>query len=209
VSTLERVLEVLGTRLVLSVDWRGGELDRLLDADHAALAERWAARRPGWIARAEVTYSRFGERGSIDELALHSPTACVLVTELKTGIYDAQRAVAKLDQKVRLAGEVARGIGWDVRRVVGCLVVADTRTNRRRVTEHAALFGRFNIRGRAATAWLRDPSMPIGGVLMFVPLSNVPGMNGRRAGRQRVRHPGTSTSVRWASHPSHASRGDA
>lgn len=42
---LERIVETLGGRLVSFVDWRGGELDRLLDADHALLQERWASRK--------------------------------------------------------------------------------------------------------------------------------------------------------------------
>jgi transcriptional regulator with XRE-family HTH domain len=185
--TLASVLEALGARLVLSVDWRGGELQRLLDADHALLAERWAARRPSWVGRSEVTYSHYGERGSVDELAFHSPTGTVLVVELKTGIYDAQHVVARLDQKARLAGGMARRLGWTPRHVVSWLVVADSRTNRRRVEQHPALFGRWDVRGRRAMAWLRDPAQPIGGLLIFVPLSDVRGTNGRRAGRQRVR----------------------
>lgn len=71
--TVRRIVEALDARLVLFVEWRGGELDRLLDADHAALQERWAARkqrakRP-WPSRQEATYNHFGDRGSIDDLA--------------------------------------------------------------------------------------------------------------------------------------------
>ena len=86
---------------MISVLWRGGELDRLLDEDHAALGERWGSRRPPrWQHRSEVTYNVYGDRGSIDDLAYDEATATLLVTELKTGIYDAQRTVAKLDEKV-------------------------------------------------------------------------------------------------------------
>jgi len=187
---LQRVLEALGARLVLVVDWRGGELDRLLDEDHARLAERWAQRRPGWVSRAEVTYNHYGERGTIDELAFHAPSGTLLVVELKTVIADAGRAAGRLDQKERLAAGIARRFGWAVARVVPCLVVAEARTNRRRVEQHTAIFGRFECRGRSAMAWLRDPSARVGpsGVLLFVPLSGVRGTHGRQAGRQRVRH---------------------
>jgi hypothetical protein len=72
-ARLERILQALEARLVVFVDWRGGELDRLLDADHARLQERWGLRKAAasdrWISRQEVTYSEYGERGSIDDLA--------------------------------------------------------------------------------------------------------------------------------------------
>ena len=187
-ESLHRVFACLDAVLFLSVRWRGGELDRLLDADHARLGERWAAMRDGrWAARAEVTYSEFGERGSIDDLAFDASTGTLVCTELKTGIYEANRVVAKVDEKTRLASGIGRRVGWRVRRVVPALVLADTRTNRRRVAEHEALFGRFECRGRAARAWLRDPTEPVSGLLLFVPLSDVRGTHGRRAGRQRVR----------------------
>jgi transcriptional regulator with XRE-family HTH domain len=157
-ETLQRLFEAAGARLVLSVHWRGGELDRLLDEDHALLGERWAAVRSGeWTARSEVTYNEYGDRGSIDELAFEPVTGTLLVAELKTGVYDASRAVAKLDEKARVAIVIARRLGWAVKRVVPCLVVADTRTNRRRVEQYDHLFGRFECRGLAARTWLRRP----------------------------------------------------
>lgn len=198
IRTLERMVEALGGRLVLFVDWRGGELDRLLDADHAALQERWAvrkARSARWTSRQEATYSHFGERGSIDDVAFDPTTGTLLVSELKTGIYDAQRTLAKVDEKERLATTIVRRFGWEVSRVVSCLVIADTRTNRRRVQQHAAMFQRFDCRGRAAFAWLDDPAAPVGGLLVFLPLSDLRGTHGRRAGRQRVRHAGAGSSV--------------
>lgn len=188
-ATLERVVEALDGRLVMSVIWRGGELDRLLDADHALLGERWARLRPGrWKARSEVSYNEYGDRGSIDDLAFDPASGVLLVTELKTGIFEAWRTMAKLDEKVRVAARVARRFGWSARRIVPALVVADTRTNRRRVNAHVALFGRLGCRGRTAGAWLRDPDRSdADGLLLFVPLSDMRGTHGRRAGRQRVR----------------------
>jgi len=186
---LERIAAELDADLVLSIRWRGGELDRLLDDDHARLAERWAARRPPrWEARAEVTYNVYGDRGSIDELAFDSVTGTLLVVELKTGIYDAGRAVAKVDEKVRVAAAEARRFGWRVRRVVPAFVIAESRTNRRRAERHSAIFGHFACRGRDAMAWLREPAdIAPGGLLVFVPLSFVRGAHASRAGRQRVR----------------------
>ena len=137
-ATLHRLFACMDAALYLSVRWRGGELDRLLDADHALLGERWSVLRGDrWQARAEVTYSEYGERGSIDELAYDPATGTLLVTELKTGIYEANRTVAKLDEKARLAVTIARRLGWEVKTVIPCLVIADTRTNRRRVARLA------------------------------------------------------------------------
>lgn len=199
-QTLERIVEVLGARLALYVDWRGGELNRLLDADHAVLQERWATRKEraasAWTSRQEATYNHFGDRGSIDDLAFDPVTGTLLVSELKTGIYDAQRMLAKMDEKERLALEVARRFSWSVRRIVSCLVVAESRTNRRRIQQHAALFSRFDCRGRDAWAWLDDPMRPASGLLVFLPLSNLRGTHGRRAGRQRVRHAGRRPSAK-------------
>jgi hypothetical protein len=187
-QTLRHLFEALDATLLLFVRWRGGELDRLLDADHASLGERWSVvRGDRWETRAEVTYSEYGERGSIDELAFDPATSTLLVTELKTGIYEANRVAAKLDEKARLASRIARGLGWNATVVVPCFVIADTRTNRRRVAAHPNLFARFRLRGREARKWLRDPAPLSGGVLVFVPLSDVRGTNGRQAGRQRVR----------------------
>ena len=194
--TVQRVFACLDADMFFSVRWRGGELDRLLDADHARLGERWGlVRGGGRLSRAEVTHSEYGERGSIDELAFDPASGTLLCVELKTGIYEANRVVAKLDEKARLAAAIGRRLGWAVRRVVPALVVADTRTNRRRVGEHPSLFGRFACRGRAARAWLRSAIGDPGGLLLFIPLSDVRGTHGRRAGRQRVRSTGAARSV--------------
>lgn len=195
-GTLDGILGALRARLVMSVDWRGGELSRLLDADHAQLQERWAAvkqaARRRWEAHQEVTYNHYGDRGSIEDLSFDPRSGTLLVSELKSGIFDVQRMLAKIDEKERLAAGLADRFGWEVRRIVSCLVVADTRTNRRRVVEHAAIFSRFDCRGRSATAWLSDQAKPATGLLLFVPLANGRAMQGRRAGRQRVRGPAAS-----------------
>ena len=202
-ATFRRIVEALDARIFTKVVWRGGELDRLLDADHALLQEKWAARKrralTGWVDRQEVTYSIYGERGAIDDLAYHPATRTLMVSELKTGIFDNQATLAKLDEKERLAREIARRFGWSVDRVVACLVVAEGRTNRRRVESHPALFSRFDTRGRAASAWLREPARPVGGLLVFESLSSGHRAHGRRAGRQRVRHRSRDPSVAKAS----------
>ncbi len=192
---LERMLGVLDARLVLSVQWRGGELDRLIDAAHASLRERWSRRRSAWVARAEVTYSEWGERGSIDELCIHPATQTLLVVELKTVVADTQAVLARLDAKVRLAPRIASRFGWRAGRVVPCLVISDTKTNRRRIAAHPAAFAALGCRGLAARKWLAAPSPPVGGLLLFEPGSELRGAHARQAGRQRIRHGRTDPSV--------------
>jgi Holliday junction resolvase-like predicted endonuclease len=70
--------------------WRGGELDRLLNARHAQLSGnvlRWLE-RSGWQVAPEVSFSIYGERGFIDLFAWHAPTRTLLVIEIKTEIVE-------------------------------------------------------------------------------------------------------------------------
>src|SRR5574338_465047 len=59
VNALRLLFAVLDARLLLEPRWRGAAVDRLLDSEHAAIANVLAARleRDGWLAMIEVTYS--------------------------------------------------------------------------------------------------------------------------------------------------------
>ena len=189
-ATVRAVMRALNASVELYAMWGGhGELDRLLDADHARLVQEWADRhrRAGWEVWPEASYSIFGERGRIDLLAFHPPTGVLVVSECKTGIWDVQDTIGRLDVKVRLAPTVTKERGWDVRRVIGALVIAEGRTVRRRVAQHELLFGRYDLRGWAAHAFVRDPGDGGTGILTFVvlPHANQDGL--RRAGQRRVR----------------------
>ena len=189
-ATVRAVMDALNASVELYATWGGhGDLDRLLDADHARLVQEWADRhrRAGWEVWPEASYSIFGERGRIDLLAFHPSTGVLEVSECKTGIWDLQDTIGRLDVKVRLARTVARERGWGVRRVVGALVLAEGRTARRRVADHELLFGRYDLRGWAANAFVRVPGGEGNGILAFVKLpdSNQGGL--RRAGQRRVR----------------------
>jgi transcriptional regulator with XRE-family HTH domain len=194
---LRRIFGALGVALRLDLGWRGAELDRLLDADHASLGEQWKRHleHDGWLVRVELSFNVYGERGRIDLLAFHPVYGVLLVIEIKTRIADLQGLLGPLDIKVRHAAQVARQFGWKPNRVVRCLVLAEDRTNRRRVAQHASLLSAFTIRGRSALAWLRKPEAAVEGVLVFskLPYSRQHGV--RRAGRQRVRLPRTDASV--------------
>ncbi|HUH17338.1 MAG TPA: helix-turn-helix transcriptional regulator [Methylomirabilota bacterium] len=197
-ETARRVLRALDAMAALDVRWGGrGDIDRLLDADHARLVSSWADRhrREGWDVVNEASFSIYGERGRMDQLAFHHPTGTLEVTEAKTGIWDVQETLGSLDTKVRLAPKVAAQRAWRVRRVVGALVLADGRTVRRRIAEHEQLFARYATRGRAAYAFVRDPRQPAEGLLVFVSLSPTNQDRLRRAGQRRVRRSSTSLSV--------------
>jgi hypothetical protein len=78
---MRRLFGALEARWEPTVSWRGGDLDRLLDARHARVVGIMVAllRRLGWQVEVEVTYSSFGERGSIDILAWWPPGRIALV----------------------------------------------------------------------------------------------------------------------------------
>jgi len=181
-ATIRRVTSALDVRVDLRVRWRGGDLDRLLDRDHAALGEAvvaWLA-ESGWEGRPEISFSRYGERGSIDILARHAVTGSLLVIELKTVLVDLQDMIASVDRKRRLATHVAESLGWSERNVSSLVVIADGRTNRRRVAEHQHLLhAAFPLDGRGVRLWIRHPVEPMRG-LMIWPLTH------RWNARQRV-----------------------
>jgi transcriptional regulator with XRE-family HTH domain len=181
-AVLQRICAALGARLTLRVDWQGEALDHLLDADHAALVEQIVRilRAAGWHCLVEVTFAVDRERGSIDILALHETTGTLLVIEAKSTIPDIQAMLAALDRKVRLGPSIARERGWRPATVGAILVVAEGRTNRRRVQAVEATFAtHLPARSAAVRRYLAQPSGPIRG-LWFVPIST------QATGRHRI-----------------------
>jgi hypothetical protein len=169
VANLDRVVAPLGARLLCRLEWRGEGLDRLLDADHAALVEQVVGilQSDGWLVATEVSFSIFGERGSIDILAFHPRAQVLLVIEIKSTVPDVQARLVTLDRKVRLAPKIARERGWSATRVGRLLVIRDDRTSRRRVEQHELTFGTtFPDRSRRSRQWLHrpDPSAPLSGL---------------------------------------------
>jgi hypothetical protein len=168
-NDVERMAAALGARLEVRLWWHGEAVDRLLDAAHASLVESIVARlrAAGWIVETEITFDVRGERGSIDVLAWHPPYRTLLVVEVKSAFGDIQATLVTLDRKARLGPLIARRrFGWEVQRTARILVVADTRTNRRVVERHAALFASaFPVRSRAVASWLRQPVTTVSGLL--------------------------------------------
>jgi transcriptional regulator with XRE-family HTH domain len=174
IDTLRRVLAALDVRLDLVPRWRGGELDRLLNARHSALHEdvsTWLARHyPEWIVAPEVSFSIQGERGIVDMLLWHPARRALVVVELKTDIVDVNELLGTHDRKRRLARRIARERDWPAEMVASALIVAESRTNRRRLEAHEAMIrNSLPDDGRRFRAWLRDPSGGCDARLFWIP----------------------------------------
>jgi transcriptional regulator with XRE-family HTH domain len=171
-ATLERVAAVLEIRLEIVARWRGGDLDRMINAKHAALAESvvaWIGEMPGWTVRPEVSFSVAGERGIVDLLAWHEGRRSVLVIELKTDIVDVGELLGTLDRRRRLGWRIAAGVGWRADVVGVCLLIGEGRTNRRRVAHHGrTLRAALPDDGRRLRSWLAIPSGELA-AMAFVP----------------------------------------
>jgi transcriptional regulator with XRE-family HTH domain len=188
-ATVRRVAAVLDVRIDVAARWRGGELDRLLNRRHSALAESLTRllTHHGWDVAPEVSFAIYGERGWIDLLAWHAATRTILVIEIKTAIVDVQEVIGVLDRKTRLARRIALERGWNGAAVATWLVVEDGSTNRRHVSRHGALLrAALPASGYAMRTWLRQPTGRIA-ALSF--LSDSTGCSARRrsGARQRVR----------------------
>ena len=169
-GTLRRLFEACGGDLVITVRWRGGELDRLLDRAHAELVERVARRlaQLGWDVFVEVSFARFGERGSIDVLGWHAGSRTALIVEVKASITGVEETLRRHDVKARLAPEIVHDrLGQRPAHVARLLVAPDTSTIRRRIEDHAETFRRaYPTRGREVTRWLKAPAGPMAGILL-------------------------------------------
>jgi transcriptional regulator with XRE-family HTH domain len=178
-ATTRRIAACLDIRLDVVARWRGGELDRLLNARHSALHEAVAAHisgLAGWRLAPEVSFSIYGERGVIDILAFHEPTRSLLVVELKTAIIDVNELVGNMDRKRRLATRIAADRGWHALSVSCWVIVAAGRTNRRRIDAHrTVLRAAFPESGRTMRRWLRAPTACVAALSMW------PGVSPRSA----------------------------
>ena len=163
-DTLRAVARALDVRVDLQPRWRGGDLDRLMNANHSQLHElvaRYFRELPDWVMQPEVSFAIYGERGVIDILAFHPGRQALLVIELKTDIVDVNDLVGGVDRKERLALRVAAERGWRIERdttVSSWVIVAYSRTTERRLSAHRLMLrSAFPLDGRAIRPWLRDP----------------------------------------------------
>jgi transcriptional regulator with XRE-family HTH domain len=182
-AQLQSILAALGARLAIRVLWQGEELDRLLDRDHAQIVEAVLRLLAGmaWTAVPEVTFQIDRERGSIDILAWHPASSTILVIEIKSVVPDVRATLSGIDRKARVAPQIARDRGWQVRSVARLLVLPDDRTARRRVEAFSTTFDRvFPARTAEIKRWLAAPAGSLAGILF---LSDLPATQPR----QRVR----------------------
>ncbi|MBA2314294.1 MAG: helix-turn-helix domain-containing protein, partial [Chloroflexi bacterium] len=159
-APLAAIATALGARVAVRLDWQGEQLDRLIDARHAALIELVVRELTslGWACATEVTFSIYGERGSIDVLGFHGETGVLIVVEVKSAIPELGNTLIPLDRKVRLAARIAADRGWVPRSVARLLVVGDATTTRRRIEAHRTVFDvEFPVRGWAVRRWLAAP----------------------------------------------------
>ena len=194
VATIQDVAGELEVRIDLVPRWRSGDLDRLLNRRHSNLHElvaRWFADAvPDWVLAPEVSYSIYGERGVIDILAWHPERRALLIIELKTDVVDVNDMVGQADRRRRLARTIAAERGWDPATVSVWVVVAPSRTNRRRISAHEAMLrAAFPDDGRRMRAWLRDPADSVA-ALSFWPDSHAGKVGPALPPARRVRRPG-------------------
>lgn len=180
---LERHASVFGLRVRISLVGRGGDLDRLGDAEHAAIVELLAGwlRREGLAVQAEVSFSEWGDRGRIDPLGWGAATGTLVLVEVKTELTDLQDLFGRLDVKQRLVARIAARRGWAAQRQLTVLAIEATSLNRRIVRSHSALFEAFAVR-RLARSTVQTP----GRALVWIPASRA-GRPAWIAARQRVR----------------------
>jgi len=187
---LRRTARELDAEYVAVLRWRAGDLDRLMDEGHATLVGLTAATlaADGWEVRIEVSYSVYGERGSIDILAWYAPARLLLVVEVKTALVALEATLRKHDEKVRLAPRIAREqVGWSAVATGRLLVLPSQSTARRRVDRHAAVMDvSYPLRGTGIRQWLAQPSGPKAG-LLFIDLERRGWNHAPSISRRRIR----------------------
>jgi hypothetical protein len=137
----------------------------------------------------EVSYSEYGERGSIDILAGLEARRAMAVEEIKSDLVRLDDTIRKLDEKARLTREEVgrKRFGWRPISVGRILVLPDTDRARRQVRHHTnVLTAAFPDSPAQVRAWLRDPMGDLSGIL-FVAEINPDGRTAARPGTQRVR----------------------
>ena len=188
-ATVRTIVATFGLSFDAGLRGLGADQDRLLDERHAGVlgaGARWLE-GIGWITVVEVSYSEYGERGSIDILAWHPSSATVLVVEVKTELASIEATLRKHDEKARLARTIARRLGWQPRTVARLLVLPEDRTQRRVVDRHGAILdSAYPLRTRAVRAWCRSPIGPMSG-LIFLPQPASTRTATNRTRRARIR----------------------
>lgn len=171
--------------------WRGGDMDRLIHGRHAAMGEVVTRRllEAGWEVIPELSFNHFGERGVIDLVGWDRARSTMLIVELKTEIVDVNELLGAMDRRRRLAFQIAREHGWKPIHLGAWIVIAESRTNRRRAAEHRELLrAAFPEDGRSTDGWALDPTRDQA-ALWFLSDTSAGGLGRSLAPRKRVHRP--------------------
>ena len=160
--------EKFDARARTSLWWNGAELDRLLDSRHAAVVEAGVVevRRYVWRTATEISFSEYGERGSIDLLAAKESSAAVFVGEAKSEWGSVEETLRRMDVKARLAPKIAfETFGFRPRAVASVLILPEERTARRIAERFEATLGSaLPARGWEIRRWLKAPQGSLRGI---------------------------------------------
>jgi len=130
----------------------------MIDGRHARVVEQTIAvlHGLGWTTEAEVTFSEYGERGSIDVFAAHGLERAVFVGEAKSEWGSVEETNRTLDVKARLAPKIALDrFGWRPACVAKVLIFEDNGANRRVAARHGMTMDSvYRARSREVRAWL-------------------------------------------------------
>jgi len=156
--TIRLAFGAVDARIDTTASWRGGAIDRLRDERHAQVVSatveslgEW-----GWQPEIEVTFASYGERGSIDILAVRPEARLAVAVEVKSELTSVEETLRRIDVKARLVPQIVFDrMGWRPISVGRLLVLDATMTNRRRVSRMATILERaFPLRFDEARRWL-------------------------------------------------------
>jgi transcriptional regulator with XRE-family HTH domain len=151
-ETAERLLGVMGARLVVAVDAPFlGDRRRQREPAHSRMSAHVVRhlRRQGWQVTVEVEVGSDRSRGWIDILAYHTETRILLVIELKTEIVDMGGIQRSFSWYGREAWQAAKRSGWRPERAFGCLLLLATEANDDRARANRDVMD-LEFQGRAA-----------------------------------------------------------
>ncbi len=157
-----------GAAVRVSVQWNGAALDRTIDEQHATIGEGAIAVlvRYRWATQAELTFSEFGERGSIDVFGANESAAAVFVGEVKSEWGSIEETNRSLDVKARLAPKLCFDrYGWRPTSVAKVLILPENGGARRIAARYQnTLRAVYPARSREIRRWIEKPSGPLAGI---------------------------------------------
>ena len=160
-----------------------------MDSRHARVVEAGLKelRRYDWVTAGEVTFSEYGERGSIDLFGAKEGAAAAFVGEAKSEWGSIEETLRRLDVKARLAPKICfQKFGFRPRVVGAVLIFGEDRTSRRVADRHAVtLDSALPAGGRAIRQWLKEPKGPLRGLWFLTNAAD--GVRQREQSRPRPR----------------------